>query len=158
MTAIEQQIIDTWSINNRVNIMLLENIPEEAMKATLSKRGGRDIARQFAHVNNLRVTYTKSLAKKLGMKLIDFEKDESPERKKLIEAFELSGKAMEKLIDNGISNDGNVMGFKRGLIPMLGYFISHEGHHRGSILLTMKQCGFPLNDNMKWGIWEWNKI
>jgi len=36
--------------------------------------------------------------------------------------------------------------------------ISHEAHHRGGILLTMKQCGIKIPDTLKWGIWEWNKI
>jgi uncharacterized damage-inducible protein DinB len=40
---------------------------------------------------------------------------------------------------------------------MLGYFISHESHHRGSILLTLKQCGEKIPDAVKWGLWEWGK-
>ena len=40
---------------------------------------------------------------------------------------------------------------------MLGYFIAHESHHRGSILLTLKQCGEKIPDAVKWGLWEWGK-
>jgi len=42
--------------------------------------------------------------------------------------------------------------------PLIGYTISHEAHHRGNILLTIKQRGFKLACELKWGIWEWNKI
>ena len=40
---------------------------------------------------------------------------------------------------------------------MLGYFISHESHHRGSIMLTLKQSGERIPDTVKWGLWEWGK-
>jgi len=36
--------------------------------------------------------------------------------------------------------------------------IAHESHHRGSILLTLKQTGHKLTDELKWGLWDWNKL
>ena len=37
-------------------------------------------------------------------------------------------------------------------MQMLGYFISHESHHRGNILLTLKQSGEKIADTVKWGL------
>lgn len=51
----EEQILETWRIHQRITLMLIENIPDEALGATLSTRGGRDIARQLAHVHMVRV-------------------------------------------------------------------------------------------------------
>lgn len=158
MTEIENQIIDTWRIHNRINLFMIENIPDDALKATSSKRGGRDIARQFAHMHNVRFLRLKSFAKKSAAKLVEFEKNESPGKIELLNAFKQSGGVMEKYMLLCLDNGGSVPNFKRGVVPMLGYYISHEVHHRGSILLTMKQCGFKLPDTLKWGIWEWNKI
>jgi len=158
MTEINNQIIETWCIHNRINLLMIENIPDDALKTTLSKRGGRDIARQFAHMHMVRVWRLEIFAKKLKSEIINFEKKESPGKKKLLDAFGQSGEVMEKYIRYCIDNNGSVTNFKRGVVPMLGYFISHETHHRGNILLTMKQSGFKLPDTLKWGIWEWNKI
>ena len=158
MSTIENQIIETWRVHNRINLYMLNNIPDEALKATLSTRGGRDIARQLAHVHNVRVMRLESFAKKNQILLQQFDKDESPSKEKLREALTQSGEAMEKFLEYCIENRGEVSNFKRGVVVMLGYNISHEAHHRGSILLTMKQCGFKLTDSLKWGIWDWNKI
>ena len=70
----------------------------------------------------------------------------------------VSAQFVRKVLKNGIENNGEVKGFRRGVVVLLGYFISHEGHHRGTILLTLKQCGLKLTDDLKYGIWEWNII
>jgi hypothetical protein len=41
---------------------------------------------------------------------------------------------------------------------MLGDLTVHESHHRGSILLTAKQTGHTLSEDLRWGIWAWGKI
>ncbi len=158
MSAIELQIIETWRIHNRIMRLVIQNITEEALQASLSTRGGRDIARQLAHLHMVRVWRLEPFAKKLKIRLIAFEKGESPSRERLLEAFVQSGEVMEKYMQQAINNQGTVSNFRRGVVPMLGYYIAHEAHHRGNILLTMKQNGFKLPDSLKWNIWEWNKI
>jgi uncharacterized damage-inducible protein DinB len=158
MTEINHQIIQTWHIHNRINLFMIENIPDEALKATLSTRGGRDIARQFAHMHMVRVRRLESFSKVIDRRLVKFESKESPGKGVLLGAFEQSGEVMGEYMQFCIENQGAVSNFKRGVVPMLGYYISHEAHHRGNILLTMKQSGYKLPDALKWGIWEWNKI
>ena len=158
MTEFESQILETWRVHQRSTIFLIEHISHEALKATLSTRGGRDVARQLAHAHNVRVWRLEAFAKKIGAKLAEFAKGESPSKKKLLEAFAQSGEVMDKYIRQAIENSGAVSNFKRGVVPMLGYYISHEAHHRGHILLTMKQSGHKISDALKWNIWDWNKI
>ncbi|MGN6602608.1 MAG: hypothetical protein ACTHK8_09165 [Ginsengibacter sp.] len=38
MTTIEQQVMETWFINHRTNLKLLDNLTEEALTLTTSKR------------------------------------------------------------------------------------------------------------------------
>lgn len=155
---LRKQVITTWRIHNRVNLLLLENISDDGLKATLSKRGGRDVARQLAHICMVRVWRLSSFAKKLGEELIEFEKGESPPREKLKVSLIQTGRIMELYLEHALKQGGEVSNFKLGVIPMLGYYISHESHHRGSILLTLKQSGFKLPDELKWGIWDWKKL
>jgi uncharacterized damage-inducible protein DinB len=154
-----EQLVETWQINHRVTLKLLNALSDDALQATLSTRGGRDVARQLAHVHEVRAGYAEITSKTNRLaKLPHFAKGESVSGKQLRAALEASAKAIETSIREGWANGGKVTGFKRGVIPMVGYLLSHESHHRGSILLTLKQTGHKLSDELKWGLWDWNKL
>jgi len=105
-------------------------------------------------MNAIRVWQLEPVAKRLSMPLTSFPKDESPEKKFLHEAFEQSGLVMEKYLEQCINKEGKATNFKSGVVAMLGYYISHEAHHRGNILLTMKHFGFKIQDELKWEVWD----
>lgn len=158
MRGIESQIIETWFINHRTNILLMNSINEEALGFTTSKRGGGSVGHQLAHIYNVRYWKLESFDKKLVADLETLKASDEKSIKMLVDCHEITAKLVEKMLRSGIENDGNMKGFKRGVIPLLGYFIHHEAHHRGNILLTLKRCGFKLPNELKYGIWEWNKI
>jgi uncharacterized damage-inducible protein DinB len=154
-----EQLVEAWQINHRMTLKLLDALPDEALVATLSTRGGRDVSRQFAHVHEVRTGYAEVTSKtNRTAKLPHFAKGVSPTRKQLLTAFAASAVAIETSIREGWANGGKLTGFKRGVIPLVGYLIAHESHHRGSILLTLKQTGHKLSDELKWGLWDWNKL
>jgi uncharacterized damage-inducible protein DinB len=154
-----EQLIESWQINHRVTLKLLKALSDDDLKATLSTRGGRDVARQLAHLHEVRLTWAEITSKtNRNAKLPHFAKGESPAKKELVKALEVSARAIETSIRESWANGGKVTGFKRGLMPMVGYLIAHESHHRGSIMLTLKQTGHKLNDELKWGLWDWNKL
>jgi uncharacterized damage-inducible protein DinB len=154
--AFAESLIETWRINHRVTLKLLEGLDDAALKATLSERGGRDIGRQLAHVHEVRTAWFRKEDAPKG--ITKFAKGDSPSKAALQKALNESGQAMEHLIRRCCEDGGTVSGFKRDVAALLGYLVAHESHHRGSILLTAKQTGHRLGEDLRWGLWAWDRI
>jgi uncharacterized damage-inducible protein DinB len=153
----KEQLLNAWSINNNMNLLMMDNITDAGMQKTLSSRGGRTVYLQLVHMHNVRMGWLEVCANDIFKKYKVLNKEAAYNRKILRKAFEDSATGIEELFAQSWDNGGKVKSFKAGVIPMLGYFISHESHHRGNILLTLKQCGEKIPDSVKWGLWEWGK-
>ena len=151
---LKNQIVDTWNINNRINLYLLEAIPPEALN-DISTSKGRSVAQQLAHLHNVRLMWLKVSGPELMEALEKIEKETAADKKLLTRSLKQSGQAMETLLKRSIENGGKIKGFKPHVTAFLGYVVAHESHHRGQIALSLKQSGHPLDKKVSYGIWEW---
>ena len=151
---LENQIVDTWNINNRINLYLLDAISTDALN-DLSASKGRTVAEQVAHLHNVRLMWLKSAAPELMEGLDKIEKETAADKKLLARSLRESGKAMEALLKKSLATDGRIKGFKPHITAFLGYVIAHESHHRGQIALSLKQSGHVLDKKIGFGMWEW---
>ena len=144
-------LTETWQIHNRINLYLLEAISETSLQDVLSSKG-RNVGEQFAHINHVRLMWLKVANIALLEGSVKVEKaDISKESLKV--ALTKSAAAIEALFDQAIDN--KIKGFKPHATAFLGYLISHESHHRGQIMLALKQSGHPVDQKTQYGIWEW---
>ncbi len=154
----KKELIQAWRTNNNINLMVLDKVTPEGMNATLSKRGGRGVAGEFAHMHNIRRAHIERRAKQYLDDLVKFPTGAVPTKAELKKALRSSEKAVEALLVGALENEPKHRGFKRGIFTTLSYFVSHEAHHRGRILLTLKVSGNTLDKNTQMGIWAWDQI
>jgi uncharacterized damage-inducible protein DinB len=145
-------LIETWQIHNRINLYLLDGIDEANLK-DISASKGRCVGEQFAHMHNVRLMWLKVAAAELLEGLAKIEKEQVT-KEKLAAELKSSGLAVESLFEKSEAT-GKIKGFKPHATAFLGYLVSHESHHRGQIMLALKQSGHPVDQKTQYGIWEW---
>jgi hypothetical protein len=85
--------------------------------------------------------------------------------RELIVALTRSNNGMLKLLKLGCDQGGSIPPTKAYAwrnLPLdvghvLGYFIAHEGHHRGQIVMLARQLGYRLPVEVTGGLWHWSK-
>ena len=153
-----EPILQAWRTNQRINVRLIQAIAPEGLRDTLSKRGGRSVARQFAHLHTVRIWHLESRAKTLAAGARKFETEDEPGAAELIRRLEDSAGRIEEFFTRAAEGVQGVRMPKRGPVQMLAYLVAHESHHRGNILLTLKQCGHAVPQEERYAIWDWDRI
>lgn len=155
---IVDDLLEAWRTSHRITLFLLDHISDAGLRSTLSTRGGRDVARQLAHLHNVRVSHLQNRAKDLAEGLVPFETADSPDRERLKAALTASGERIERFLADLMTGEGKRRAFKKGVATTLAYFVAHEAHHRGNILLTLKQCGHPVDQAARYALWDWDRM
>ena len=92
-----KQIIETWEINNKIVLYLLNSIDEKHL-TSISLSKGRTVAEHFAHIHNVRLMWLKEGFPELLTSVEKIEK-ENITKKNITEQLMKSGKAISEMLE-----------------------------------------------------------
>ena len=156
-------IVAAWRTNNRVTIALVQQLPADLWSVKVPGEPQRTVRMIAAHLHNARCRWIKTLGREHGLTAPGLVDHRRVARRQLVTALRESGKGMESLLQLGIASGGSVPPSKgyvwRNLSLDVGhvltYFVAHEAHHRGQIIMVARQTGHRLPASIVDGLWQW---
>jgi len=158
-------ILNAWKTNNRVTVFLIEQLPAELWQATLPGAPRRTVRMLAGHIHNTRCMWINTLGKEHGIAAPRRVNRYRLKRKDLIPALDRSSTGILNLLRFGCDQGGSIPATASYVwrnLPLdgghvLGYFIAHEGHHRGQIVMLARQLGCRLPADVTAGLWQWSR-
>jgi len=144
---------------------LVEQLPAAVWDAEIPGAPRRTIRMIAGHIHNARCSWLKTLGLEHGIHVPASVDRRKVTRRQLLVALGRSSRGMEALLTLGLDAGGHVPPSKRYVwrnLPLdvphvLTYFVAHEGHHRGQIVMLARQLGHRLSNDVTGGLWEWNR-
>jgi uncharacterized damage-inducible protein DinB len=165
MAGLDESILAAWRTNNEVTVFLVRNLPAAVWSASVPGAPRKTIRMLAGHLQNARCMWLKTLARPHGIPVPPAVDRRTVTRPALIAALNRSSRGMEALLRLGIRSGGAVPAtpvYAWRNLPLdvghvLAYFVAHEGHHRGQIVLAARELGSPLPVAVTGGLWQWTK-
>ena len=156
-------LLAAWQTNNRVTVQLAQHLPADIWDVTIPGAPRRTIRMIAAHLHNARCMWIKTLGREHGMTAPARVDQHRVTRRQLVAALKQSSNGIEALLVLGLVSGGRVPPSKgyvwRNLSLDVGhvltYFVAHEGHHRGQIVMLARQTGHRLPSATTGGLWQW---
>jgi uncharacterized damage-inducible protein DinB len=158
-------LLPVWRTSNRITVELLEHVPAALWSADVPGTPRRTIRMIAAHLHNSRCGWIRTLGREHGVTTPTRVDRYTVTRRQLSVALRRSSRGMEELLELGFAA-GGVLPPSKGYVwrnlpldvgHVLAYFVAHEAHHRGQIVMVARQLDQRLPSTVTNGLWWWAK-
>ncbi len=162
--GLRETMLAAWRTNCAVTALLVERMPAELWAQPLPGDARRTIRSLAAHLHNARSRWIRTLGSEHGVPtpaLVDLRR---VTRRQLVSALRHSERGIATILTLGLDAGGVVPPSRRYVwrnLPLdvghvLSYFVAHEAHHRGQLIMLARQMGGRLPRAVTDGVWQWS--
>jgi uncharacterized damage-inducible protein DinB len=156
-------VIAAWRTNCRVTSYLVEGLPVTLWGEAIPGEPRRTVRMLLAHLHNARAAWIRTLGRPHGVAVPELVDRRRVGRRALVAALNRSGRGIEALLVLGLDAQNLVPpspAYVWRNLPLdvghvLTYFVAHEAHHRGQVILVARQLGQRLPAPLTDGLWQW---
>lgn len=160
---LQDSVLGAWNTSSRVTDYLIQQIPAALWSAAVPHVPSRTIRAVAAHLHNARCRWIKTLGSEHGIVAPTRVDHRSVTRPQLRAALKRSTRGIAALLEMGCRQGGRIPASKayvwRNLQldvgHVLSYFVAHDAHHRGQIVMVARQLNCRLPPAVMAGLWEW---
>ncbi len=166
LPALHDLILPAWRTNARVTADLVRALPIQVYRAAVPGMPRRTVRMLAVHLHNSRCGWLRTLGQPHGIRVPRLADPRHEGRPALLRALGESGRGMESLFRLACDRGGQLPATARYVWRnlaldaghLLTYFVAHEAHHRGQLLLIARQLGTPVPQPAAGAVWWWKPL
>ena len=160
-----ETVLAAWRTNHQVTVFLISRLPTAVWEARVAGAPRKTVRMPAGHLHNARCMWLKTLGGPHGIPVPSSVDRRKVSRRELIAALNRSSRSIEALLWLACRCGGKIpaspayvwRNLQLDVGHLLTYFVAHEGHHRGQIVLVARQTGSRLPAAVTAGLWQWTK-
>lgn len=146
-------LLRAYAAGARSNEYLVERLDATVWRAKPPHPKMRTIAALVAHVHNCGLAYLRRAAPDVAVPpdLDRFRVTQAA----AVRALAAKRRSVLAVVGPALARGGRIGGSPHDPPTFLAYYMVHDGHHRGQILLQARLLGHPVSVETMSGMWQW---
>lgn len=157
-----EALLDCWKTTNHVSVYLISIISPNLWSKKIPGYPRKTVGMLMVHLHNARLMWINAIEKEKSTEKLK-RLNTRATKSELMIAMKQSSKAMLTLLQRCIEHGGALparpawLNFPNDVVHLLAYFVAHEAHHRGQVIMAARQLGQPFERGVAGELWRWRR-